>query len=181
MNQVELKPMSKREREKAIFEAFLRKMPGFADESLKKWKLPEDENEFPDVKCITTNGREIGVELAEWLNKEQMCDAKGMERIHESILSAVGKQPDNTTENIYFLLLYPKTKVRVKPADVDLLREELFRCIDEVDGRWLSEPHNPPGYRATSEKLSSFPILQKYVDSILFAPRKRYEGWPPNG
>ena len=43
--------------------------------------------------------------------------------------------------------------------------EELFRCIDEVDGRWLSEPflHNPPAYRATSEKLSSFPILQKYV------------------
>ena len=120
----------------------------------------------------------IGTKL---LHKEQMCDAKGMERIHESILSAVGKQPYNTTENIYFLLLYPKTKVRVKPADVDLLREELFRCIDEVDGRWLSEPHNPPGYRATSEKLSSFPILQKYVDSILFAPRKRYEGWPPNG
>jgi hypothetical protein len=88
------------------------------------------------VKCITTNGREIGVELAEWLNKEQMCDAKGMERIHESILSAVGKQPDNTTENIYFLLLYPKTKVRVKPADVAFFKYQALRCT-------LGKPHHP--------------------------------------
>ena len=175
--------MSKRGHEKAIFEAFLRVTPEFAGETLKEWSQPQEENEFPDIVCITTSGRRIGVELGEWLNEEEMCNAKGMERIQDSILSVVGKQGDNTTENIYFLCLLPKPKVRVKPADGALFRRELFRYIDAVDRRWPSEHlwHSPQGYRATSQELSSFPILQKYLASIQFIPRRRYEGWPPNG
>jgi hypothetical protein len=158
-------------------------MPQFAGDPLKDWSQPQDCSEFPDVMCTTSSGQIIGVELCEWLNEDEMRNAKSMERIQSSILSAVGDQGDNTTENIFFLWLLPKPKVRVKPADVVSFREELFRCIQEVDSHWLSEPswHNPPGYEVTSEKLSLFPVLQKYLTSIRFFPRKKYEGWPPNG
>lgn len=175
--------MGKREHEKAIFEAFLRIMPGFAGETLKEWWLPQDEKEFPDVICNTINGRRIGVELGEWLNEEEMRNAKGMKRIQDSILSAVGTQGNNTTENIFFLWLFPKPKARVKPADVDPFRRQLFCYIEEVDHRWPIERlwQGPQGHRALPEELSSFPILQKYLNSVQFFPRKRYEGWPPNG
>ena len=181
MKQVKPKTMSKREEERALFEAFLQERPRFADEPLKKWNQPE--KEFPDVECITITGRKIGVELCKWLSEKQIRDAKKMERIQESILSAVGNQGDNITKNIFCVLLFPKSNPHLKPNDLDPLREELFRCIEQVDGRWLSEPlwHSPQGYRATSDKFSSFPILQKYLASIWFLPRKRYEGRPPNG
>jgi len=175
--------MSKREHEKAIFEAFLRVVPQFSGETLRDWSQPQDCSEFPDVICTTRSGQRIGVELGEWLNEDEMCKAKGMERIQSSILSAIGDQGENTTDNIFFLWLRPKPKARVKPADVGLLRGELFRCIGEVDRRWPSEPswHNPPGHDVASEELSRFSMLQKYLVSIRFFPRKRYEGWPPNG
>lgn len=175
--------MSKREHEKAIFEAFLRVVPQFAGETLRDWSQPQDCSEFPDVICTTLSGQRIGAELGEWLNEDEMCKAKGMERIQSSILSAIGDQGENNTDNILFLLLRPKPKARVKPGDVVLFREELFRCIQEVDHRWPTEPswHNPPGYEFTSDKLSVFPMLQKYLVSIHFSPRNRYEGWPPNG
>jgi len=180
MNQVIPKPISKREEENAIFKAFLQETPGFAGERLEKWEQPNDENEFPDVKCITITGQKIGVELSKWLNEAQIADAKKIERIHGSIRSAVGSQGDNMTKHIYYLLLSPKSNAPVKPNDEGPLRKELFRCIEEVDARWLSEPswHNPPGYRAASDQLSTFPMLQKYLDSILFVPRKRFIGWP---
>ena len=68
--------MSKREHEKAIFEAFLRVMPQFAGETLRDWSQPQDCSEFPDVICTTLSGQRIGVELGEWLNEDEMCKAK---------------------------------------------------------------------------------------------------------
>jgi hypothetical protein len=182
MNQPKPKLMSKRQEEKAIFEAFLQERPRFAGEPIKKWGQPEDEKEFPDVTCFTITGRKLGVELYRWLNESQIRHTKKIERIHNSITSALGNQGDNTTKNIYFIMLYPKSNACVKPKDRDLLRQELFHYIKEVDDRWLSEPlwHNPPAYRATPEKFSPFPILQKYLDSIMFVPRRGYTGLPTN-
>lgn len=175
--------MTQREHEKAIFEAFLRVMPGFAGETLKDWSQPVDEKEFPDIVCMSTSAQRIGVELGQWLDPEQMRDAKGMGRIQDSILEALGDQGHNTTENILRLWLSPKPKARLKPSDATPFRKQLFRCIEETDSRWPTERfwHTPQGYAATSEELSSFPILQKYLTTIRFFSRERYEGWPPNG
>ncbi|MGO8990798.1 MAG: hypothetical protein ACLQGU_13025 [bacterium] len=175
--------MSKREHEKAIFEAFLRVAPQFAGETLRHWSQPQDSSEFPDVICTASSGQRIGVELGEWLNEDEMFKAKGMERIQSSILSAIGDQGENSSDNILFLWLRPKARARVKPSDVPLFREQLFFFIAETDRRWPSEPswHNPPGYDVPAEKLSDFAILQKYLVSVHFFPRKRYEGWPPDG
>lgn len=182
MNQIKPKAMGKRQEEKAIFEAFLQERPRFAGEPIKKWEQPKDEKEFPDVTCFTITGRKIGVELDRWLNEPQIRHAKKIERIHNSIRSALGNQGHNATKNIRFVMLCPKSNVHVKPNHYDSFRKELFRYIEEVDDRLLNEPlrHNPPGYRATFDDLSSFPILQKYLHSILFVPRKSYTECLPN-
>lgn len=175
--------LSKRKHERAIFEAFLNAEPQFSGETLRDWCLPENPDEFPDVVCKTSSGRRIGVELGEWLNEEEMREAKGMERIQSSILLAIGDQGTNTTDNILFLWLRPRAKARIKPNDIPLFRKQLFSFIAEVDRQWPSEPswHNPPGRDVPTEKLSDFAILQKYLGSIRFFPRMKYEGWPPNG
>jgi hypothetical protein len=175
--------MSKREHERTIFEAFLRVVPDFASEKIVEWNQPEDEREFPDVVCICASGRRLGVELGEWLHEDEIRAAKGMERIQDSILRAVGEQGLNQTSNIYTVWLFPKPKVRIKPTDTASFRGQLFRYIEEVDQRWPHERfwQSPQGYRASNEELASYPILQKYLNRIHFEPSDRYEGRPPHG
>ena len=139
--------MGDRQSEKVIFEAFLRVNSGFAGEAIAMFEQPDDDP--PDVLCTTSSGRRVGVELGEWLNEDQIHDAKGSEAIQRSILQAIGPQPPNDTENIYFAWLHPKPKARVKPADAQLFRTELFRLVGDVDARWDQEDdwQSPQGCR----------------------------------
>jgi hypothetical protein len=174
--------MSKRERERAIFEAFLRVAPDFAGEQIVEWKQPEDEREFPDIVCTCASGR-VGVELGEWLHEDQIRAAKGREHIQKSILRAVGEQGENQTNNIHAIYLFPKPKARIKPTDAASFRSQLFRYIEEIDQRWPNERfwQSPQGYRASHEELASYPVLQKYLNGAHFDPSERYEGQPPHG
>src|SRR5215467_3819428 len=61
-------------KERVIFEAFYRAAPDFAGCIIDEWKLSLP-NDSPDILCIADNARRIGVELAEWLNEEQMREA----------------------------------------------------------------------------------------------------------
>jgi hypothetical protein len=175
--------MSKREYERAIFEAFLRVAPDFAGEKIVEWKQPEDERDFPDVVCICASGRRVGVELGEWLHEDQIRAAKGRERIQKTILRAVGEQGDNQTRNIYAVYLFPKPKAHIKPADAASFRSQLFRYIEETDQRWPNERfwQSPQRYRASNEELAGHSVLQRYLNAVHFDPSERYEGRLPNG
>jgi hypothetical protein len=131
--------MSKRAHEKAIFEAFLRVVPDFAEEVITGWKQPVDEKEFPDIICESESSHRVGVELVEWLNEEETSVAKGTARIQESILRAIGEQGDNRATNIFAVFLFHKAKALIKPDDTAQFRIELFQFIQEVDRRWPSE------------------------------------------
>src|SRR6266540_6422075 len=93
--------MAKREYEAAIFDAFLKLKSDFSGERIVDRKQPTDEKEFPDVICTTESRRRVGVEIGEWLNEEQLTRAKSMEHAQASLLSAIGPQGDNKTDNIY--------------------------------------------------------------------------------
>jgi len=92
--------MSDRAGERILFELFLKTNPNFAEEPIREWTQPGQDP--PDILCLTSSGRRIGVELGEWLNQRQMTEAKGREAIQDSILAAIGRQPDNGLENIYY-------------------------------------------------------------------------------
>ena len=113
-----------------------------------------DEKEFPDVTCKTESGRRVGVEMGEWLNEDQTRVRKGMERLEQSILDAIGEQGENQTYNICAIFLSPAGKP-IKPADKELFRSQLFDYIDEVDRRWPNEKYwqGRNGYRASTVKV----------------------------
>jgi hypothetical protein len=175
--------MNKRFHERAIFSAFLTAAPSFADESVVVWRQPDDERDFPDIISTATSGALIGVELGEWLNQKEMTAAKGLERLHHSVLQAIGEQGPNRTENILFVWLHPKPKARIRPADSAAFRSELFSCIWNCDGRWSSERYwqSPQGARVAGADLTAYPTLGRYLNGIRMFPRARYHGWPPDG
>jgi hypothetical protein len=165
--------------EKAIFEAFILAEPNFADEPIASWHQPK--NDPPDILCITSTGRRIGVELADWVSESQISKAKGEEASQRSVADAIGAQPENKTANIYFAELCPKPRIRLSPVDKPVFRSEPFDLISHVDSQWgmRSEWHSPQGCWYT--EFSAYPTLGRYLTKIVFSPRDWYEGMPPNG
>lgn len=175
--------MKKRDHEKAIFAAFMRVEPRFCGEKIVDWMQPEDEKEFPDIICVSESGLNIGVELGEWLNEDEIRRAKGMDYIQSSILAAIGKQGNNNTDNILFIWLFPKPKSRIKPSDAEAFRDQLFECIHNLDNRWPMERswHSPQGHEASGVELEPYPVVAKYLDKVHLFPNKVFRGWPPDG
>lgn len=171
--------MSDRAGERILFELFLKTNPNFAEEPIHEWTQPGQDP--PDILCLTSSGRRIGVELGEWLNQRQMTEAKGREAIQDSILAAIGRQPDNDLENIYYAWMQPRQRARVKPEDVQVFRLEILKLAYYIDQRWEQEPDwwSPQGLLYTD--FSLFPTVGKYLDSVTIFPRLQYAGWPPNG
>ncbi len=175
--------MTKREREKAVFEAFLAIEPNFAGEPIPIWHQPDDEKEFPDIIGRSISGRRVGVELGEWLNQDQMQVAKAKERLEDSMLEAIRPQGSNGCDHIYSICLHPKPKSRVKPSDAGSFRQQLFDCIGECDQRWPDEPswHSPQGAQIVNDELEIYPSLSKYLNELKLWPRehcREIRQWP---
>jgi hypothetical protein len=164
--------------EHGIFEAFLRLKPDFAGESICHWHQPVQDP--PDILCITVSGRRVGVELGEWLNEIQIRDTKTSEMFEDSIRRAIGQQPDNECQNIYFAWIHPRPRARVRPSDVPRFRREIFELIRDVNAKWEKEPtwQSPQG--CIFQDFEQYATVGKYLQAITFFPRRQYEGWPPN-
>jgi hypothetical protein len=171
--------MSDRIAEKNVFESFLRAKPDFAGELLRNWIQPTQDP--PDILCTTTSGRRIGVELGEWLNEDQIRGAKGREAIQESVLKAIGTQPDNNFENIYFAFLHSRPKARVKPVDIPSFRHEILKLARDVDHRWDEEPDWQSPQGCFFEDFTQYPTVGTYIQLVRFFPRRHYEGWSLRG
>jgi hypothetical protein len=160
--------------EKNTFAAFLNAAPSFAGDAIAGWSQPKEDP--PDVLCTTAAGRQIGLELTEWLDNGQITDAKADEAIERSIEKAIRPEPPNNTENIYFAWLMALPKARIKPADASGFRAELLRLVEEVDSRWTGEEEwqSPQGCWWTD--FSRYPTLAKYLSQVRFFPRATFGG-----
>jgi len=76
---------TKKEMEKIIFDAFIEFEPNFAGEPLT---CEQCENDPPDFIC-ENDKRRIGVELGEWLHKEQTDRSRSLEDLEEEIKEKV--------------------------------------------------------------------------------------------
>jgi hypothetical protein len=173
--------------EKLIFDSFLNACPDFAGEPITEWDVVEDWyakrsldrppapfDKRPDVICLTSSGKKIGVELKSWVNREQITEARKQERIQDNILKAIGEQPPNQTQHIGYVWLSAR-QVRFDPRDATPFREELFHLIDQVDRAWLKKPDWDQDLFENVHDFSGVPILDKYLDSVEFHPRPRFE------
>jgi len=161
--------MGNRVTEKCLFEAFLNAMPDFAREAIQNWQQPVQDP--PDILCTTVSGRQIGVELGEWLIQSQISEGRGLESIQNSLLQVIGPQPENQCRNIYTVWLYPRWRARVKPEDGPSFRQELFALVTNTDTTWEREPGGQSPQGRYAKDLMSYPTLRKYLQKVHFQPR----------
>lgn len=173
--------------EKAIFASFLRACPNFADEPIKEWDVVDDWyakraldpppppfDKRPDVIALTASGKRIGVELKSWINQEQIQAARKQETIETQILTAVGEQPQNETKNVGFVRLSAKQK-RFLKGDAAEFRKQIFALIEKQDNSWSQKPVWEQQLFDNVRDLGSYPILDKYLDSVEIHPRPFFD------
>lgn len=171
--------------EKLIFDSFLKACPDFANEPIEQWDVveewyakraleppPHPFDRRPDVIAVTASGRKIGVELKSWVNREQITEARKQERIQENILKAIGEQPPNKTRHIGYVWLSAK-EVRFHPRDASDFRNQMFALIQEVDDKRSKKPERDQNYWQDESEFTGFAILEKYLKSARFHPKRR--------
>ncbi len=176
------------QREKFVFESFLKLCPEFAGEPIKEWDVvdkwyanralalpPKPFDKRPDIIALTASGKRIGIELKSWVNQEQIAEARERERIQDDILKAIGKQPPNQTQNIGYVWLSPKD-VRFDVRDAADFRDQLFRLIARVDNDWSRKPGFEQTCSGDVDRFEEFPLLKKYLHRIRFRPATRSRG-----
>ena len=170
------------QREKVVFESFLKICPEFAGEPIEKWDVverwyadramappPKPFDKRPDIIALTASGKSIGIELKSWVNQEQIAQARDRERIQDGILKAIGKQPPNQTQNIGYAWLLPR-HVRFDARDGADFRDQLLSLIARVDDDWSQEPGREQSCSGDVDRFDEFPLLKKYLHRIRFRP-----------
>jgi len=159
------KSEQKRE-EEALFKAFMNVSPRFADEEVSEWSLAECDP--PDVICITTSGRRVGIEICQWAHEGEMKAGKLREQKERKLLDAIGvPQPMNTSKNFWWAGFCPRAKVNITPSEYPAFRQSLLRLIEHVDAAWPTKLRGP-NYRFA--ELNRFPPLDKHLEHVTFVP-----------
>jgi hypothetical protein len=164
--------------EKIVFEKFIANRPDFAGRPVS-WEEGDDP---PDVLCKDEAGKLIGVELAEWLNEDQMQASKLRESIEGSYDEALQSKKTTAPTNIGLVWLSRKKEVRLAKADYGSFRDEVYDLIAEINKTLKPDYLN-------GELIHDFgarPTLQKYLDHIrvfhidrfAYCPGSRWVAFP---
>ena len=151
------------EREKPIFEKFIRLSPSFADSTISSWgQGPEP----ADVLCIDVGGRRIGVQLTEWLIEDQIRTRKQRECQEKSFLDAINSEAIERPENIHRVWLGVKSDLKLGSQDRVGFRDELLSLLHSIDASSppLDLETYLPCFRHTD--FSGYPLLKKYMDDL---------------
>ena len=161
-----------RDEEKLVFAAFLRTVPNFVDSPIERWESGQDP---PDVLCIEKWGRRIGVELANWLDEEQMAASIERERLEHSYLEAIRSEEVAPPENIGLVWLSERLDTRLQQIDAESFRKELFELINEIDHQWFSneDRDNPQG--VFIRRFPNHSCLERHLQLLTIYSRKDFD------
>ncbi|MBL8206451.1 MAG: hypothetical protein JNM09_19595 [Blastocatellia bacterium] len=157
--------------ERAIFELFHRIRPDFAGR-LIEW---EEGTDPPDVICFDKEGKRLGVELAEWLNEEQMKASKLRERIEESFLKISRSQDVAPPSDIGMIWLNTKPNTQLRESDADNFRSEIYAFIEKVNSASSSNSdfNSPQGF--SIQDFTGYPSLDRYLLDLHFFSRAHFD------
>jgi hypothetical protein len=163
---------TKREREAAIFRAFIAAKDDFAGGPISVWIQPDSDP--PDVLCRTATGKVVGVELKTWVNEKQVREAKTLEARQDAIRDALAPQPPNTSAHIAFVWL-TVTDRSLRSTEATSFKDELLGFLAGVEAAW---PENGAwdglgGYWRTS--FPRWPILARHISTVKIFPRAHFE------
>ena len=161
------------QREQAVINDIDVHFPEFAGKRLSWTPVPEGMD--PPDFIGTGAGARVGLELVEWLDGQQMTQAKRRESLRDQILSLLrrGWESEYQPRNFRGAFLEAREQ-RVASADAQEFRSEFFACAAEVDRSWQSNDERF-GNSYYQNEFPHYPLLSKYVTGI------RYIGGEPHG
>ena len=166
------------ERHQRVFATFC-KAHQLIQNMITEVRYTSEAEEFPDVITQLADGTEVWWELGEWLNQDQMREARERERAEERIRTAL-KEVENQTQHI------SQCALRLRKLPEQLSESEAVKFVEEFRG--LSrDADSRPELRHESRKvysypdIDSYPTLAQYVDRLWFWRRSDdpKESFPP--
>jgi len=154
---------AKQKAEAINFEAFRLKQPNFAGRPLVSTQWGGDP---PDVLCLDTEGRRIGVELVQWVNQAQMAASKARYKLEDSYRLAIRSSEVEPPTNIGSIILYAKERVLLAPQDATAFRKELYDFVLQIDTNWLNNPDRSDPQRYTITDFATYPSLNRHIQAL---------------
>jgi hypothetical protein len=169
--------------EEFAWKAFFDAAPSFTGEPIAGWQPGA---EPPDVLCTTMAGKRIGVELTRWLVASEVRDRAGQELQQNEVLRTVASEKESRPGHIGFVNLELSSTTRLRKQDSTAFKEQLFRFLNAENAKPL-KPTTLDPFKAAPDwtkfqrfqqalaKFDSYPMLAKYLSSIMIFPRE----WAP--
>lgn len=158
--------------EREAWRGFLAAAPEFAGDAIGS---AVDGPDPPDLLCVTSSGKKIGVELTKWVEPEQITSGKARESFEDNYLHIIESANHARPDRIGWVWLNPKSR-RVKPGDVPQFRDELYEFLARENG--LSDPEWDRPQGAAVQDFIGFPVLGSYLESLWIFPRRKLEFLP---
>jgi hypothetical protein len=161
------------QREQAVLNDLETHFPEFACQPSSWAPIPEG-SDPPDF-IGTGRAVRIGLELVEWLDGDQMSQAKRRESIRDQIVRLLARDWEREYRPQNFRAAFIEDREeRIVSADAERLRAEFFSCAANVDRAWVTNEERFGGSYYQNE-FPGFPLLGKYFLGI------RYLGGEPHG
>jgi len=156
------------ERERAVvIDCVESQFPNFAGNTSPWNKIPDGQDP-PDF--ISENPRaRIGLELREWLDGDQMGNAKMWESIairFNEVLSE-GWEQQFQPQHCNWVMLELREPNKLEAADEPAFGEEFFKCVARID-TLNAQPFGIKHSFFRMQDLGGYPTLHKYLMYILF-------------
>ena len=161
------------QREQAVLNDLETHFPEFSGQPLSWAPIPEGMD--PPDFIGTGRAARIGLELIEWLDGDQMTQAKRRESVRDQILGLLRRdwETEYRPQNFRGAFIEDRGE-RIVLADAERLRAEFFACVADVDRAWLTNEERFGGSYYQNE-FPGYPLLGKYFVGI------RYLGGDPHG
>ena len=166
--------------ERLFFGTFLGVRPDFLD--LKSWVPGPDP---PDVIVTDARGRRFGLELTEWLDKEQTTPSIAYQEKQFELLNVLDTENSSPPHNFQTASVWFRMDVRFSRFDLASFRKEFYELMAKIDAAWSREMAREP--QKIWNDFSSYPTLAKHVYLIRFEdrmpirPRRWALGTPQGG
>jgi hypothetical protein len=145
-----------------LFKIALDAHPDFLN--TRSW-VPGPPNLPPDIIITDTHDRKLGLELTEWLDRDQTKPSISNQENEARWLEVLNAEARPQSKNFDYLQIEFHEPTRYRAQDEPALPKEFRGLISYVDQNWEQEMMEP---QRVWIDFTNYPTLQKHVSLILF-------------
>ena len=120
----------------------------------------------PDFICVAAGGARIGVELSEWLDEQQIAHQRPQYQREHEFLRLIDSRSVEPPTNIGNIWVFEHEGIRLRPADSEEFKKQLYAFVRELDRRWSDLEGHDDSQGLDVDTFPSYPMVAKYLGSL---------------